>query len=319
MIDLAALANRITEARAKHLGQILETPLMALPALDLGCEVYLKSEHLQHTGSFKVRGAFNKLSCLTDDELAGGISTVSAGNHAMAVAWAGRQRSVPTVVCMPETAPQMKVDGAKALDAEVRLFDVVATAFTEAQRLADEEGYTFLHPFDDWDVIAGQGTVGLEILKQLPELDAVIVGIGGGALCAGTCAYLKHHAPHVKLIAVEPLGANTMHLSFEKGEPVRIPRPESMADGLCSPYAGKYTYPVIRQCLDQLVLLTEDEIAAGLKALLLQGKQYVEPAGAAAYGALLAGKVSGLEGKKVVCIASGGNMDVSRVMDVCAR
>lgn len=314
---LEAFVQDVKETYHRIAGQIVRTPVLPAPMLNEGkeYEVLLKAEHLQLTGSFKIRGALNKTAYLTDDELKVGIATVSAGNHAMAVAKAGAIRGVSTVVCMPETAPQVKIDGVRSYGGEVRLFPTTNDAFIAAKKLATEQGYAFLHPFDDIRVIHGQATVGLELIQQAPDVDVVVIGIGGGALCSGIATYLKAVAPHVRVFGVEPEGAKATSLSFASGKPEYIGKVDTIADGLGSPMAGDITFPLMKEHLTGLVVIDDATIKRGIKALLTEARQYVEPAGAAAYAAVQSGAVKVKPGEKVLCVCSGGNMDWSKTQE----
>jgi threonine dehydratase len=279
-----------------------------------GAEVILKAELFQKTGSFKPRGAFNKLKHLTAEEKSRGIVTVSAGNHAQAVAFATSMEKIPCVVVMPATAPPIKVNATKGYGAEVILHPDVRTIFDRTEEVRVERGATLLHPFDDPLVVAGQGTVGLEIFEDVPDIDVAIVGIGGGALISGIALALKYKNPSIRVIGVEPEGAPTMLRALEEGAPVRLEKIQTIADGLAAPYAGKLNVEIVQKYVDEIVTVTDAQMIDAIKILLERAKLLVEPAGAASVAALLSGKVPVRE-KKVVVVLSGGNVDLGRLKE----
>jgi threonine dehydratase len=274
-----------------------------------GSNVYLKAELFQKTGSFKPRGAINKLKHLTKAEKARGIVSVSAGNHAQAVAFAASMEKIPCVVVMPVSAPQNKLDATRAYGAEVVLHEDMRTIFERTEQVRKERGAILLHPFDDPDVIAGQGTVGLEIHEAIPQVDIAVVGIGGGALIGGIAIALKKLNPHVRIIGVEPEGAPTMARALKEGKPVRLEKIETVADGLTAPYVGEWTLKAAQQFVDDIVIVNDTEIINAVKILLERTKLLVEPAGAASAAALIGGKMP-VEGKNVVLVLSGGNLSL---------
>jgi threonine dehydratase len=277
-----------------------------------GAEVFLKAELFQKTGSFKPRGAINKLKHLTAEEKSRGIVTVSAGNHAQAVAFAAAMENIPCAVVMPATAPPIKVKATQGYGAEVILHDDIRTIFDRCEEVRAERGATLLHPFDDPQVIAGQGTVGLEILEDVPDVEIVFVGIGGGALISGIALALKYKNPAIRIIGVEPEGAPTMLRALAEGRPVRLEKIETIADGLAAPYVGKLNLEIVQKYVDEIVTVSDLEMIDAIKILLERAKLLVEPAGAASAAALLGGKVS-VSGKKVVLVLSGGNLDLGRL------
>lgn len=284
-----------------------------------GVRLDLKCESFQKTGSFKPRGALNIILSLSDELRGKGLITVSAGNHAQAVAWAAGAVGVPCTVVMPTDAPRSKMDAVRGYGATIVEHDDRSTLF---DRLREEEartGATFVHPFDDPTGIAGAGTVGLEIVEQVPDVECVVVPIGGGGLMAGVTCAIKALRPECRVIGVE-LGAGPgMTPALAAGKPVPVARPNTVADGLTPPFVGAVAVEVAHEALDDVVLVTEDEIEEAMRALLTRAKLYVEGAGAAATAALLAGKVD-LQGRgKVVAIVSGGNVDPDRVLALFSR
>jgi len=280
--------------------------------------VYAKAEHLQKTGAFKIRGALNKMGALTAAERAAGVITLSAGNHAQGVALAAHEAGVHAVVMMPAGAVRSKVDACRGYGAEVILFgEHVGETWARMDEVAAERGLTFVPPFDDPWVLAGQGTIGLEILDDLPEVDVVVAGIGGGALCTGTAAAIKETRPGVRVYGVEPERSNALSLALERNEIVRI-QPASVADGLGAPFAGEWTIAMGRRYLDGIVLLDDPTILAGVRFALERMKQLVEPAGAAALAAVLFGKVPIHDGERVCVVFSGGNVETGRLGELLA-
>jgi len=286
----------------------------AVAAVDDGQpRLFVKAEHLQVTGSFKPRGAINRVAALTPDERRRGVIAVSAGNHAMAVALAAARAGVAATVVMHAAASPTKAAAAAGYGAEVVLYGAhVGETFERMHELEAERGLTFLHPFDDPLVIAGQGTVGLEIADQLPEVDVVVVGIGGGGLISGIASALKRRRQAVRIYGVEPEHSNAVTLGLAAGRPVSI-QPVSMADGLGAPFAGEWTIAIVQRFVEQIVLVDEPTIAAGMVFALERMKQLLEPAGAAALGAVLSGAIPLHEGETVCVVASGGNVDLARL------
>ena len=281
--------------------------------------LYLKPEQLQKTGSFKPRGTINRIATLSDEAKARGIITLSAGNAGQANAWAGRTAGVAVTVVMPAAAVRSKVDACIGYGARVILFgDHVGESFAEMERIREDEGLEFVHPFDDPAVIAGNGSIGLELLEDLPDLDVVVVGIGGGGLIAGVAAALKERRPAVRVYGVEPERSNAVSVALERNEIVRI-MPESVADGLGAPFAGAWTLAMCRRYLDDIVLLDDPTILAGMRFALERMKQVLEPAGAAALAAVLAGRIPIRERERVAVVASGGNVEIGRLGELLAE
>jgi threonine dehydratase len=328
MPDHIVPLERFHDARRLLDGRIHRTPILSsstagrvLAARGIRVadgRVYAKAEHLQKTGAFKIRGALNKLGALTDAERAAGVITLSAGNHAQGVALAAHEAGVHAVVMMPAGAVRSKVDACRGYGAEVILFGQdVGETWTRMEEVQAERGLTFVPPFDDPWIIAGQGTVGLEILDDLPDVDVVVAGIGGGALCAGTAAAIKETRPGVHVYGVEPVTSNSMSLAIERGEIVRI-QPVSVADGLGAPFAGEWTLAMTQRYVDGIALLDDATILAGMRFALERMKQLVEPAGAAALAAVLFGHVPIHDGERVCVIFSGGNVDPARLGELLA-
>lgn len=313
--------DSIRAAAARIAPRLHRTPMLTSRTLGeaAGVSLQLKCENLQKTGSFKPRGALNIILSLTPQRRASGLVTVSAGNHAGAVAWAAREAGVPCTVVMPGDAPRSKMDAVRAYGATIIEHDDRATLFDRLREEEARSGAFFVHPFDDLTGLAGAGTTGLEILEQAPETDCVIVAIGGGGLMAGVACAIKSLRPQCKLVGVELEAGPGMTPALAAGKPVPVPRPMTLADGLTPPFVGAYPLQVARECVDELVLVTEDEITHAMRLLLLRAKLYVEGSGAAATAALLAGKVkSATPGSRVVAIVSGGNVDPERILALFA-
>lgn len=297
---------------------IRETDMIKAPKINTASDIYLKTENLQVTGSFKVRGAGFKISQLSDEEKAKGVIACSAGNHAQGVALAATKYGIKSVICLPDGAPISKVEATKGYGAEVVLVPgVYDDAYARALQLRDEEGYSFVHPFNDEDVIAGQGTIGLEILEQLPDVDAIIVPIGGGGLISGVAYAVKQLNPRIKIYGVQAEGAASMYQSVKDGKIECLDEVSTIADGIKVKEPGDLTFELCRDYVDEIVTVSEDEIAAAILALIEQQKLISEGAGAVSVAAAMFNKVP-VEGKKVCCLVSGGNIDVtilSRVID----
>ena len=297
---------------------IRKTDVIAAPELNPDADIILKTENLQVTGSFKVRGAAYKISQLSDEEKARGVIACSAGNHAQGVALAATKAGAKSLICLPDNAPISKVEATKKYGADVCLVPgVYDDAYNKALELRDSEGYTFVHPFNDEDVIAGQGTIGLEILEQVPDVDAVIVPVGGGGLISGVAYAIKALNPNVKVYGVQASGAPSMVNSIKEGKIKRLASVTTIADGIAVKEPGDLTFDIVSQYVDELVTVTDDEVAAAILANIEQQKLCAEGAGAVSVAAAMFNKVP-VAGKKVVCLVSGGNIDVtilSRVID----
>lgn len=309
----------VESTRARLEGSVVRTPLLESIVLSerLGADVLLKAEHRQRTGSFKARGALNRMVRLDAEARARGVVTISAGNHAAAVAWAAERAGVTATVVMPETASPTKVAACRRHGAEVVLHGNVFQALERCLRIRDEEGRTLVHPFDDPEILEGTGTVALEILDDLAAPpDLVIVPVGGGGLIAGIAGALASAAPSTRVIGVEPTGADAMRRSLDAGHPVRLDRVDTVADGLGAPMAGERTFPVVRDHVADVVLVEDAEIVEGMRFLFDEEKQVLEPAGAAGVAALLAGRVRVASGTTVVVVLSGGNVGIDRLAEL---
>lgn len=298
---------------------IRRTDLIYAPQINPESKIYLKPENLQYTGSFKLRGACYKISRLTPEEKAKGVIACSAGNHAQGVALGATKHGIKSLICLPEGAPISKVEATKHYGAEVCLVPgVYDDAYQRALELKEERGYTFIHPFDDEYVIAGQGTIGLEILEQLPDAEVVIVPIGGGGLASGVAYAVKSLNPNIRVYGVEAKGAPSMLQSIERGKRECLNSVATVADGIAVKEPGEHTFELCRKYLDGIVTVTEDEICAAILALMEQQKLVSEGAGAVSVAAAMFNKVP-VEGKKTVCIVSGGNIDVNILSRVISR
>ncbi|MGN0651179.1 MAG: threonine ammonia-lyase [Oscillospiraceae bacterium] len=298
---------------------IRTTDLIKAPKINPEAEVYLKTENLQVTGSFKVRGAYFKISQLTEEERAKGVIACSAGNHAQGVALAAARAGIKSLICLPDGAPISKVEATKSYGAEVCLVEgVYDDAYRKALELRDEKGYTFIHPFDDENVIAGQGTIGLEVLEQLPEVDAVVVPIGGGGLISGVAYTIKSLNPNIKIYGVQAAGAPSMANSIRDGKIERLEKVSTIADGIAVKEPGVNTFEFCSKYVDEIVTVTEDEISGAILALIEQQKLIAEGAGAVSVAAVMFNKIP-VKGKKVVCLVSGGNIDVNILSRVIRR
>lgn len=299
---------------------VRETDMIYAPNIRKDANVYLKTENLQVTGSFKVRGSYYKISQLTDEEKAKGVIACSAGNHAQGVALAATKSGIKSLICLPEGAPISKVEATKKYGAEVCMVKgVYDDAYSKAIELRDEKGYSFIHPFDDPDVIAGQGTIGLEIMEQLPNADAVIVPIGGGGLIAGVAYTIKQINPNCKVYGVQAAGAPSMEQSIADGKIETLDKVQTIADGIAVKTPGNLTYDLVSKYVDGIVTVTDDEIALAILTLLEQHKLIAEGAGAVPVAAVLTGKIPNIEGKNVCCLVSGGNIDVTILSRVIER
>ena len=311
--------DKVYHAQKALKGVARKTDVIYAPKLCPGTELYLKTENLQVTGSFKLRGAYYKMTCLSKEEKARGVIACSAGNHAQGVALAAQKNGIKAVICLPANAPISKVEATKSYGAEVCLVDgVYDDAYQKALQLRDEMGYSFLHPFNDEEVIAGQGTIALEIIEQLPEVDAVLVPIGGGGLISGIAYTLKTLKPDIKIYGVEAKGAPCMKNALEQGCPEKLPSVSTIADGIAVKQPGDLTYKICSKYVDEIVTVTDDEIAAAILALMETQKLVAEGAGAVGVAAAMFNKID-LKGKKVVSVVSGGNIDVNILSRVISR
>jgi threonine dehydratase len=324
MPDRLVSLDQIRRARERIAGRIHRTPMLSSATAARLVEartgkrlkdgrVYVKAEHLQKTGSFKPRAALSKLTSLSAKERRAGVITLSAGNAAQAYAWAGSVEGVAVTVTMPARAVRSKVEASRDYGAEVVLHgEHVGETLARLQELIDERGLTLVHPFDDPEVIAGNGSAGLEILEDLPDVDVVVVGVGGGGFISGVATALKESRPDVRVYGVEPEGSDAVSRAIKAGQVVRID-PVSVADGLGAPFAGEWTLPICRRYVNEIVLLDDATILAGLRLAAERMKQVLEPAGAAALAALLSGRIPIRDGDRVCVVASGGNVERSRL------
>ena len=311
--------DSVYRAREALQGVARKTDVIYAPKLCPGAELYLKTENLQTTGSFKVRGAYYKMTTLSDEEKARGVIACSAGNHAQGVALAAQKNGIKSVICLPDGAPISKVEATKSYGAEVVLVEgVYDDAYQRALELQAEKGYTFIHPFNDEEVIAGQGTIALEILEQVQDLDAVIVPIGGGGLISGIAFTVKTLNPKVKVYGVQAAGAPSMKNSVANGEIQALDKVSTIADGIAVKKPGDLTYELCSKFVDEIVTVTDDEISAAILALMEGHKLVTEGAGATPVAAVMFNKVD-LKGKKAVCVLSGGNIDVTILSRVINR
>ena len=295
------------------------TDLVYAPEINPEADIYLKPECLQVTGSFKVRGAYYKIATLSDEEKAKGVIACSAGNHAQGVALAATKSGIKSLICLPDGAPISKVEATRKRGADICLVNgVYDDAYQRALELRDEKGYTFIHPFDDEQVISGQGTIGLEIADALPDADAVIVPIGGGGLIAGVAFAIKQLNPNIKVYGVQAAGAPSMFNSIHDGHIERLPSVSTIADGIAVKEPGSITFETCQNYVDDIVTVTDDEISAAILALIEKQKMIAEGAGAVSVAAAMFNKVP-VKGKKVVCIVSGGNIDVTILSRVIKR
>ena len=298
---------------------IRRTDLIYAPQINPESQIYLKPENLQYTGSFKLRGACYKIACLTEEEKKKGVIACSAGNHAQGVALGATKNGIDSLICLPAGAPISKVEATKRYGAKVCLVPgVYDDAYQKALELKEEKGYTFIHPFDDECVIAGQGTIGLELLNQLPDVEAVIVPIGGGGLISGVAYAMKSLKPDVKVYGVQAQGAASMLRSIEKAHRECLPSVSTVADGIAVKEPGEHTFEICSKYVDGIVTVTEDEICAAILALMEQQKLIAEGAGAVAVAAAMFNKVP-VAGKKTICVVSGGNIDVTILSRVINR
>lgn len=307
MLELSEVfkASRVLKGVARR------TPIMFASRINPEAKVHLKCENLQNTGSFKLRGAYYKISQLSDEEKSRGVIACSAGNHAQGVALGASRNGIKSIICLPAGAPLSKVEATKGYGAEVCLVPgVYDDAYAKAVELKEEKGYTFVHPFDDEKVIAGQGTIGLEIIEDFPEVEAVIVPIGGGGLIAGVAFAIKSLRPDVKVYGVQSEGAPSMYNSIKEGKRVHLDSVKTIADGIAVKEPGENTFNLISQYVDEIVTVSEDEIAAAILTLMEQKKLVSEGAGAVSVAAAMFNKVP-IKGKNVVCVVSGGNIDVT--------
>lgn len=308
--------NNVIKAE-KELKTIIKKTSLIETSLCNNCNLYLKPENLQITGSFKIRGAFNKIINLTDEEKKRGVIACSAGNHAQGVALASKIMGIKAVICMPASAPKIKIESTKKFDAEVVLVDgVYDDAHDKAVELQKKYGYTFVHPFNDEKVIEGQGTIAYEILEELPETDIIICAIGGGGLVSGVAAVAKLIKPDVKVYGVQAIGAPSMYASFANEYVTKIDKIKTFADGIAVKEVGDITYEYTSKYVDDVLVVSEEEILDAIKTMMTKEKIVAEGAGAASLAAVLSNHVPEVQNKNVVCVISGGNIDIDTLSKI---
>ena len=306
---------------SKVLAEVIRpTACIAAPAVNPDCHVFLKTENLQVTGSFKVRGAYYKISQLSDEEKSHGVIACSAGNHAQGVALAAKKNGIKATICLPDGAPISKVEATRSYGAEICLVPgVYDDAYAEALRLRDENGYTFIHPFDDENVIAGQGTIGLEILNQVTNANVVVVPVGGGGLISGVAFAIKQLNPRVKVYGVQAEGAPSMVKSLEEDQILCLDSVHTIADGIQVKEPGENTFEYCKQYVDGIVTVSDDEVSSAILHLIEKQKLIAEGAGAVSVAAVMFNKIPDIKDKNVVCLVSGGNIDVTILSRVIKR
>jgi len=318
-MNLAINLEDIKKASTNLKDIINKTPLIRSDTLDefLGCKVYFKPENLQKTGSFKIRGASNRILNLTDKEKDKGIIASSSGNHAQGVAYAAKLIGVNATIVMPENAPKSKILGTEKYGANVILhgYDSIER-YKHLYNLVDEYNYTVVHSFNDPDLIAGQGTVGLEIINEMPEVDCVVVPLGGGGVLSGIAVAIKESNPNCRVIGVEPEAIPRFSESLKANKPVEVPFKDTIADGLMLTKTGDNTWPIVKEYVDEVVTVKDEYIKDALKMILMKSKLLVEPSAAIGVAAALAKKIDNIENKKVVFVLTGGNIDQDRLIEI---
>jgi threonine dehydratase len=307
--------NDILKARERLHGVAHRTPVLTSRQFNehSACEVFFKAENLQRVGAFKFRGAYNKLASLSDDERKRGALAYSSGNHAQAMALAGKLLGVRVVIVMPQDAPEIKVAATRAYGAEVIFYDRYSESREETgEKICRERGMTLVPPFDDYAVMAGQGTAALELLEEVPELDILLVPTSGSGLLAGCAVAVRHMRPQIRVFGVEPETGNDTWQSFRKGERVEIPVPKTIADGLQVTAPGKLTFPIIRELVEDILLVNDQELISTMRFILERMKVLVEPSGAAGAAAVFHRKLD-FTGKRAGVLLSGGNVDLSKL------
>ena len=311
--------DKVFNAQSVLKSIIRETDLVRAYGIAPECELYLKPENLQITGSFKVRGSAYKIAMLSEEEKARGVIACSAGNHAQGVALAASKNGIKSLICLPDSAPISKVEATKGFGAEVCLVEgCYDDAYKKALELKESEGYTFVHPFDDENVIAGQGTIALEVLNDLDDIDAIVVPVGGGGLISGIAYTAKQIRPSVKVYGVQMSGAPSMYNSVRDGKIECLPTVHTIADGIAVKQPGENTFRLVSEYVDDIALVSDDEVASAILARIEKQKMIAEGAGAAAVAAVMFDKFN-LKGKRVVSIVSGGNIDVTILSRVITR
>lgn len=303
-------SSEVKEARDRIAPYVARTPIFSAGSLGraIGVRLHLKAELFQKTGSFKVRGVFNRLLTLSPEELARGLISISAGNFAAALAFATSQVGARATIVMPAGAARSKIDATESYGGEVILTQ--GNLLEESRSIQQDRGLTFVHPFDDLEVMAGHGTIGLEILEDLPDVEVVVVPIGGGGLIGGIAAAIKTQRSDVRVVGVEPATADAMSRSLAEGRPVHLDHPQSVADGLAAPFAGEHTLAHVKEFVDEVAVISDESILAGLRMLITRAKLAAEPAAAAPVAALLSGALKLPADSRVICLVSGGNVDL---------
>ncbi len=317
--------DEIKGAKKSLNGRIVDTPMVALssdrirPFLPADAQVSIKLELFQHAGSFKARGALLSMDALDDEARGRGVTALSAGNHALAVAWAAHREGVAAKLVMPDYADPVRIEGCKALGADVVLVDNIASAFTEVDRIAADEGRVQIHPFEGKWLTLGTSTCGLEIITQHPDLDAVIVPVGGGGLISGVARAVKLMSPDCQVIGVEPVGADSLYQSFQQGKPVKIERVDTIADSLGAPMALPYSFGIARANVDDVIRIEDHEMLRAIAILYDTLKIAAEPACAASTAALIGPLRDRLEGKRVAVIACGSNIGEQKFTEMLTK
>jgi len=320
--DLLVNLQDIINAKKVIANHVYHTPLISSTNLNklMDMNLYFKAEVFQKIGSFKLRGVLNKFYNLTEEEKKRGVITISSGNHAQSLAYAASQLGIQAVVIMPYFSAKNKIKATKSYGAEVIIHKGSKSIMDRCIELMEEREMTLVHPFDDPLIIAGQGTIGLEILEDFNGVpDVVVVPVGGGGLISGIASAIKLKNPRIEVIGVEPVGADAMYQSLRMNSVVSLNKIETVADGLAAPFAGKYTLAHVKKYVDDIVLVSDEEILEALRLILIQGKILTEPAGAAGFAALLAKKIEVSEDAQVICVLSGGNVDTSLLNTVLSR
>lgn len=308
--------NNIRRAAENLKGIIRPTALIRSDyySREFGCDIYIKPENLQVTGSFKIRGAYNKISNLTKEEAANGIIASSAGNHAQGVAFSAQKKGIKSTIVMPNVTPLLKVNATKAYGSDVVIYgDVYDDAYAKAMELASEKGYTFVHPFDDYDVLCGQGTIGLEILEALEDVDEILVPIGGGGLISGIALAVKTVRPDIKVIGVSPVGSMAMKISLEERHVTRLSSVKTSAEGVAVRQPGDLTFALAGKYVDEIITITEKDIMEAVLVVLEKHKLIAETAGVVPLAGV---KKRAKPGRKIVCLMSGGNIDVVTISSI---
>jgi len=309
--------DNIQAAKMKLASYIYETPVIRLQGLDelLHCNVSIKAENMQKTNSFKLRGALTKMLSMPLEQLQQGVVAASSGNHGIGVSFAAKLLNIPATIVLPDTAPLIKVEGIRALGANV-IQCKLAERQGVTEKLSLENGYAIIHPYDDYDIMAGQGTVGLEILQQLPHVDAIVVPIGGGGLISGVATSVKALAPHVKIIGAEPAVVPRYSESIKVGKRLLVKEQKSLADALLPLQPGERNFPIVEKLVDDIVRVDEASIVSGMKTLLLKGKIMAEPSSAIGIGAALQGILPVAKNDHVCFLISGGNVGLNQIQNL---